>query len=182
MVVSGVLRSKRCTGLPRSSSSTRTIAARAREGPEPRRRAAWRSTSGAPHVAQNLIPGSTGDGQRGQFGPEPGAVSRRPQCGQNGCGPLARPPQKGQEIDSPCSRVTAVRATTRVPDRDVPPAADFPPLPPPPPADASAVFRPVTLPKGLPQPMHNAPPGPFPRPPYGPAVTAGSAPRGAGGV
>src|SRR5437016_7041621 len=133
MVVSGVLEFRRVLFRSRSSSSTRTIAAPAREGPEPTRRAAWRSTSGAPHVAQNLIPGSTGEAQRGQFGPEPGAVSRRPQCGQNGCGPLARPPPQGQAIDSPCSRVTAVRATTRVPDRDGPPAADFPPPPPPPP-------------------------------------------------
>src|SRR5947208_10740870 len=155
MVVSGVLRSKRCTGLPRSSSSTRTIAAPAREGPEPTRRAAWRSTSDAPHVAQNLIPGSTGEAQRGQFGPEPGAVSRRPQCGQNGCSPLARPPQKGQEIDSPCSRVTAVRATTRVPDRDVPPAADFPPLPPTPPPLTSGHLLTAYVRKGLPQTMQH---------------------------
>jgi hypothetical protein len=60
-----------------------------------------RSTSSAPQVAQNLIPGATGEAQRGQFGPEPGAVSRRPHWGQNGCCPLARPPQKGQEIGSP---------------------------------------------------------------------------------
>src|SRR5207253_9259493 len=130
----------------------------------------------APHVAQNLIPGSTGEAQRGQFGPEPGAVSRRPQCGQNGCTPLARPPQKGQEIDSPCSRVTAVRATTRVPDRDVPPAADFPPLPPPPPGDASAALRPVNLPMGLPRPMPNCAPGALARPPHGQAATPGAAP------
>src|SRR2546422_2655248 len=161
MVVSGVLRSKRCTGLPRSSSSTRTIAAPAREGPEPTRRAAGRSPSDAPHVAQNWIPGSTGEAQRGKLGREPGAVSRRPQCGQNGSSPLARPPQKGQAIDSPCSRVTAVRATTRVPDRDVPPAADFPPLPPPPPGDASAVLRPVNLPLGLPPAIQNCAPGAF---------------------
>src|SRR4029077_5222189 len=123
-----------------------------------------RSTSGAPHVAQNLIPGSTGEAQRGQFGPEPGAVSRRPPGGQTGCRPLARPPQKGQEIESPCSRVTAVRATTRVPDRDVPPAAVSPPPPPPPPGDASAVLRPVNLPMGLPQSMQNCAPGSFARP------------------
>src|SRR5437879_11780355 len=179
MVVSGVVRSKRCTGLPRSRGSPRTIAPPAREGPEPTRRAAWRSTSDAPHVAQNLIPGSTGEAQRGQFGPEPEAVNRRPQCGQNGCSPLARPPQKGQAIDSPCSRVTAVRATTRVPDRDVPPAADFPPLPPPPPGDASPVLRPVTLPMGLPQSLQNCAPVSFARPPSGQAVTGGGCPLGA---
>src|SRR2546426_2527760 len=151
MVVSGALRSKRCTGLPRSSRRTSAIVAPAREGPERPRRAAARSASGAPQVAQNLIPGSTGEPQRAQLGPEPGAVSRPPQCGQNGCSPLARPPQKGQAIDSPCSRVTAVRATTRVPDRDVPPAAELPPPPPPPPRAARAGLRPAALPPGLAQ-------------------------------
>src|SRR2546427_3231343 len=164
MVVAGLVRSKLCIGLPRSSRSTSPFVAVAREGPERPRRAAARSTSGAPQVAQNLIPGSTGEAQRGQFGPERGAVSGGPQCGKTGCGPLAGPPQKGQEIDSPCSRVTAVRATTRVPDRDVPPAADFPPLPPPLPGDASAVLRPVNLPMGLPQSMQNCAPGSFARP------------------
>ena len=77
------------------------MAAPAPEGPERPRRAAVRSTSSAPQVAQNLIPGGTGEAQRGQLGPEPGAVSRRPHWGQNGCCPLARPPQKGQEIGSP---------------------------------------------------------------------------------
>src|SRR2546422_4801384 len=132
MVVSGVVRSKRCTGLPKSSSSTSPIVAPAREGPERPRRAAARSTSGAPQVAQNLIPGSTGDAQRGQFGPEPGAVSRRPQWGQNDCSALARPPQKGQEIGPPCSRAIAERATTRVPGTEAAPAAVSPSPPPPP--------------------------------------------------
>src|SRR5204862_6695387 len=91
--------------------------------------------------------------------------------GQNGRSPLARRPQKGQETGSPCWGVTAVRATARGPDRDVPPAADFPPLPPPPPGDASAVLRPVNLPKGLPQSMQNCAPGSFARPQYGQAVT-----------
>ncbi len=77
------------------------MVAPARDGPEGPRRAAARSTSGTPQVAQNLIPGSTGEAHRGQFGPEPGAVSRRPHCGQNGCSPLARPPQNGQETGSP---------------------------------------------------------------------------------
>src|SRR2546422_4769595 len=179
MVVSGVLRSKRCTGLPRSSSSTRTIAAPAREGPEPTRRAAWRPTSDAPHAAQNLTPGPTGEAQRGQCGPNPGAVSRRPQCGQNGSSPLARPPQKGQAIDSPCSRVTAVRATTRVPDRDVPPAADFPPLPPPPPRLASADFRPADLPPGFSLSKQNHTPGSVARPELRQEGTGTCAPPGA---
>jgi len=51
---------KRCTGLPRSSSWTSAMVAPAREGPEMPRRAAATSMSGAPQVAQNLIPGSTG--------------------------------------------------------------------------------------------------------------------------
>src|SRR6267378_2736601 len=167
MVVSGVVRSKRCTGPPRSSSSTSAIVAPAREGPERPRRAAARSASGAPQVAQKLIPGSTGDAQRGQFGPEPGAVSRRPQWGQKGCSPLARPPQKGQEIGSPWSRASAERATTRVPGTGAAPAAvsAAPPLPPPAPtapppqpADAAAALRPVGLPMGLPQSTQNCAP------------------------
>src|SRR6267378_6538968 len=150
MVVSGALRSKRCTGLPRSSTRTSAIAAPAREGPERPRRAAARSASGAPQVAQNLIPGATDDAQRGQLGPEPGAVSRRPQWGQKGCSPLARPPQKGQEIASLWA--TVERAAARVPGTPAaPPAAVSPPLPAPPePAEA---LRPVDLLMGLPQPI-----------------------------
>src|SRR6185437_7926552 len=52
MVVSGAWRSKRCTGLPRSSRRTSAIVAPARDGPESPRRAAARSASGAPQVAQ----------------------------------------------------------------------------------------------------------------------------------
>ena len=102
-----------------------------RADPERPRRAAATSASAAPHVAQNWIPGSTGEAQRGQFGPEPGAVSRRPQWGQNGCRPLARPPQNGQEIGSLWSRVSAERATMRVPGTGVAPGTVSRPPPPP---------------------------------------------------
>jgi hypothetical protein len=44
--------------------------------------AADASSSGAPHVAQKFAPAPTGDAQRVQLGPEPGAVRRRPQFGQ----------------------------------------------------------------------------------------------------
>jgi len=37
------------------------------------------SATGAPQVAQNRVPGETGDAQRPHAGPEPGAESRRPQ-------------------------------------------------------------------------------------------------------
>src|SRR5204862_1402268 len=99
MVVSGLRRSKRCTAAPLSSSSTRTMGGGALGGGPPvaagDRRSGAGSTSGAPHVGQNLVPAATGEPQRPQLGPEPGAVRRRPQCGQNGRRPLARPPQKG---------------------------------------------------------------------------------------
>ena len=98
MVVSGVRRSKRCTGAPLSSSSTSTMGGGAGAGAPPAAAGGDRrpgaSTSGVPQVGQNLVPAATGDPQRPQLGPEPGAVSRRPQCGQNGSRPLARPPQK----------------------------------------------------------------------------------------
>jgi len=130
------------------------------------RRAAATSTSGALQVAQNLIPGSTGEAQRGQFGPEPGAVSRRPQWGQNGRSLLAEPPQKGQAIGS-WSRTGPARATTCVLGNGAAPGAvSTPPLPPrpPSPADAPAALRPVGLVMGLPQSMQNCAPGSFARP------------------
>ena len=139
------------------------------------RRAAATSMSGAPQVAQNLIPGSTGEAQRGQFGPEPGAVSRRPQWGQNGRSLLAEPLQKGQAIGS-WSRAGPARATTRVlgngaapfavstpPPPPRPPPLPLPP-PPPSPADAPAALRAVGLVMGLPQSMQNCAPGSFARP------------------
>jgi len=107
-----------------------------------------------------LIPGSTGEAQRGQFGPEPGAVRRRPQWGQNGRNPLARPLQKGQAIGSPGSRATGGRAMTRVPGTDAAPA----PVVSPPPADAAAALRPVDVLMGLPQSVQNCAPGSFARP------------------
>jgi hypothetical protein len=47
-------------------------------------------------VAQKRVPAVTGEAQRAQAGPEPGAVSRRPQCGQKGSWELIGEPQKGQ--------------------------------------------------------------------------------------
>src|SRR5207244_9956777 len=114
---------------------------------------AARSTSDAPQFAQNLIPGSTGEAQRGQFGPEPGAVRRRPQWGQNGRNPLARAPQKGQAIGSPGSRATGGRAMTRVPGTDAAPA----PVVSPPPADAAAGLRPAGVLMGLRQCVQDCP-------------------------
>ena len=131
------------------------IVAPAPEGPEAARRAATTSASGAPQVAQNLIPGATGEAQRGQFGPELGAVSRRPHWGQNGCCPLARLPQNGQEIGSPWA--TVGRATTRVSGNDAAP-------PVPPPADAAGALRLADWLMGLPQSIQNSAPGSFPRP------------------
>src|SRR5207245_11698425 len=96
--------------------------------------------------------------------------------------PLSRRRQWGEACDPPGARASALRATRRVPDRDVPPAADFPPLPPPPPGDASAVLRPVNLPMGLPQSMQNCAPGSFARPQRRRAVTGGGAPLGPPGI
>src|SRR2546430_793394 len=77
MVVSGLRRSKRCTAAPLSSSSTRTMGGGALGGGPPvaagDRRSGAGSTSGAPHVGQNLVPAATGEPQRPQLGPEPGA-------------------------------------------------------------------------------------------------------------
>src|SRR2546422_11659845 len=52
--------------------------------------------SGAPHTAQKRVPAVTGEAQRPHAGPEPGAVSRRPQCGQHGSAPLTLTLQNGQ--------------------------------------------------------------------------------------
>src|SRR5436309_350562 len=178
MVVSGVARSKRCTGLPRSSSSTRAIVAPGRTDPERPRRAAARSASGAPQVAQNLIPGGTGEAHRGQLGPEPGAVSRRPQWGQYGCSALARPPQNGQETGSLWSRASAERATTRVPGTGVAPCAvsrSAPPPPPPLPPPHASAFRPRVLSPGVPPSLPNRGPRASPRPPPGEGGLGGRA-------
>src|SRR2546428_12972923 len=90
-------------------------------------RAGIGSMSGTPHVGQNFVPALTGDPQRPQLGPEPGAVSRRPQWGQKGSRPLARPPQKGQV--SPSARVGATTggAPTAAPGNPPPPRAPLRP-------------------------------------------------------
>ena len=76
--------------------------------------------AGAPQVAQNGVAVPTAEPQRAQLGPEPGALRRRPQWGQNGRAALARPPQNGQETDSPV--VTPAAAPSgRVPGFDVAP-------------------------------------------------------------
>jgi len=112
-------------------------------------RAGIGSMSGTPHVGQNFVPALTGDPQRPQLGPEPGAVSRRPQWGQKGSRPLARPPQKGQV--SPSGRVGATTggATTRVTGI---------------PAPAAAALRPVDWTMGLPQSTQNCAPASLSRP------------------
>lgn len=88
------------------------------------------STNGAPQVAQNRVAVGTGDPQRAQRGPEPGADSRRPQCGQNGSGPLVAAPQNGQ-LPAPAGGVAAtggvatrVLATGAAPPPD-PGVSDF---------------------------------------------------------
>jgi len=73
------------------------------------------SATAAPHVAQNVVAGPTGDPHRAHVGPEPGAVRRRPQCGQNGRAVVAELPQKGQRTDSAGVGATGARGTTRVP-------------------------------------------------------------------
>jgi hypothetical protein len=128
------------------------MAALGRAGPDGIRRGALASTSGAPQVAQNFVAVPTGEPQRAQLGPDPGAVSRRPQCGQNGWVALARPPQNGQGTGSAGSRATAGRATTRVPGTGAAP-----------PPDAAALSL-VDLPIGLPQSMQNWAPGSLSRP------------------
>ncbi|OLC79670.1 MAG: hypothetical protein AUH78_00015 [Gemmatimonadetes bacterium 13_1_40CM_4_69_8] len=112
------------------------------------------SPSGAPHVAQNLVPDCTAEPQRAQAGPEPGAVSRRPQLGQNGSSSLVGPPQKGhgpgsarEEGAGPATWVAGMFDAWRGG-----PAA----LPPPPPS--AALVRLATAPaavSGLPQSMQN---------------------------
>src|SRR5207247_11247392 len=153
MVVAGLRRSKRCTAAPLSSSSTRTMGGGALGGGPPvaagDRRSGAGSTSGAPHVGQNLVPAATGEPQRPQLGPEPGAVRRRPQCGQNGRRPLARPPQKGHVSASGRVGATTGGATPRVPGTAVPTAA---------------ALTPEALPMGLPQSIQNCAPASFSRP------------------
>ena len=64
-----------------------------------------RSPSGAPQVAQNRAPtpAVTGEPHRAHAGPDPGAVSRRPQWAQNGSASSAGWPQKGQVLTPACS-------------------------------------------------------------------------------
>src|SRR2546425_6132878 len=96
MVVSIVLRSKRCPAVPASSSSVSAMRKSVRAAGLPAvRTSGLHSPSGAPQVGQNFVPGCTAEPQREQAGPEPGAVSRRPQLGQNGSRPLVGPPQNG---------------------------------------------------------------------------------------
>src|SRR6267143_174174 len=112
------------------------------EGLPPVRTNGVQSASGAPHVAQNLVPASTAEPQRVQAGPEPGAESRRPQLGQNGCTRLVWAPQKGQGLVSalaasvaPTLWVAAIPAAARGD-----PVAAPPPPPPPPPRPPSAAL------------------------------------------
>src|SRR5712692_8413716 len=96
MVVSIVLRSKRCPAVPASSSTVSTMRKSVRAAGLPEvRTSGLHSPSGAPHVGQNFVPTCTAEPQRAHAGPEPGAVSRLPQLGQNGSKALVGPPQKG---------------------------------------------------------------------------------------
>src|SRR6267378_1555250 len=106
------------------------------EGLPPVRTNGVQSASGAPHVAQNLVPASMAEPQRAHAGPEPGAERRRPQLGQNGCTPLVWPPQKGQGLVSalaasvaPTLWVAGMLAAARGAIATAPPP---PPLPRPP--------------------------------------------------
>jgi hypothetical protein len=146
MVVSGPVRSKRCAGVPASSSSTSAILPTVRAAPGETRRADTVSPTGAPHAAQNRLTAPTGAPQRPQDGPEPGALRRRPQCGQNGRDALARPPQNGQVSDSPAATPTAA-ASGRVPGIEVAPP-----------------FNLVDWLIGLPQSMQNCAAGSLSRP------------------
>jgi len=96
-------------------------------------------------VAQNRVEAATVEPQRAHVGPEPGAVSRRPQCGQNGNTLLARLPQNGQRIASRAG-AAAGGATTRLPDA------------------AAAARSAADLPMGLPQSIQNCAPGSLSRP------------------
>lgn len=108
-------------------------------------------------MAQNLVPDATGDAQRSQLGPEPGAESRRPQWGQNGSSPFARPSQNGQVMASAWLGARAGAETTRVAGiAGPPPGAGW--------GGAAAAFTPVDLPMGLPQSMQYCAPASFSRP------------------
>lgn len=93
-------------------------------------------------MAQNGLLGPTGEAHRGQVGPDPGAVSRRPHCGQKGCSWFVAVPQKGQAAGAPPCDATVGRGTTRV-------AGDGVVLP------AAAVFTPADPLMGFPQSMQN---------------------------
>src|SRR5438270_2530433 len=153
MGVSGVGRSERWPGGPVVVGWSGAVGGGGVGGGPPvaagDRRSGAGSTSGAPHVGQNLVPAATGEPQRPQLGPEPGAVRRRPQCGQNGRRPLARPPQKGHVSASGRVGATTGGATPRVPGTAVPTAA---------------ALTPEALPMGLPQSIQNCAPASFSRP------------------
>jgi hypothetical protein len=133
------------------------------------------SPSGAPQVAQNLEPGSSGEPQRRQAAPDPGAVRRRPQCGQKGSCELMGSLQKGQGDDAATFGAAAAGGddgagcivSGRVPDGDVAGGAglaagalgdgDAP-------IDALALTADAALVRGLPQSMQNAAPASLARP------------------
>lgn len=97
-------------------------------------------------MAQNVVAVPTADPQRAQLGPEPGALRRRPQWGQNGRAALARPPQNGQGTDSPAATAAAA-ARGRFPGGVVAPP-----------------FMPVDWSIGLPQSIQTGAPGSLSRP------------------
>ena len=123
------------------------------------------SPSGAPQVAQNLEPGSSGEPQRRQAAPDPGAVSRRPQCGQNGSCALMGSLQNGQGAAAPAFGAGGDAdaddgggtARPRVPESGGD-DGDAPPI------DALALTAAASFVRGLPQSMQKAAPASLARP------------------
>src|SRR5512134_1278784 len=157
----------RSRGLPASSSITRVNAkSTVRSGLALGRcRPGWVSPTGAPQVAQYRVPGGTGDAQRAQAAPDPGAVSRRPQCGQNGRPLSVFPPQKGHApwlVAPPCGALI-----TSVADVEAPAPREGATVDPP---EGTGVAAPLAaragaaLPSGFPQSMQNCEPRSLARP------------------
>jgi hypothetical protein len=168
----------RSIGLLCSSSITRVKAkSTLRSGAElGRERPGCVSPRGAPQVAQNRVPGVTGEAQRAHAAPDPGAVSRRPQCGQKGRALSIFPEQKGQVPwpgDAPGAPITSVAALDTWPPRNgaavaLPPVGTGAAAPL---AARAGVEAELGLPRGFPQSMQNCEPGSLARPQKAQVVT-----------
>src|SRR6266576_2933831 len=165
MVTAAPRPSKRCMTVPVSSSNTRVMVppVRCPDG-DVRTNPCDASVNGAPHVAQKRVSGVRGDAQRAQLGPDPGAVRRRPQCGQNGSPPLAWAPQKGQAPTS--------GATASCPASWTPRALHA----------AAAALIPEDFPRGLPQSIQNWAPASLSRPQYVQVTDRGAPKRRSDGL